>query len=521
MGAEKNVDRAEAIRKSLDRFCRGGKIRVVETHISWIYLTGRFAFKVKKPVDFGFVNFSTLERRHFFALEELRLNRRVAPEIYLGLVRFTQSGADLRLNGRGRTVEYGVKMVQFDRRKELDRLLEKGKLRAPLLDRFAVELAAFHDRAIRAPSGSLYGTPALIAAPMRDNFRQIRGLGLTRSGRRRLVRLEEWTESNLRQRKGDLSKRKERGFIRECHGDLHLANMVLLNKEVKAFDCLEFDKKLRFIDTMSDLAFLLMDLDAKRSFHLSTRFLNRYLCASGDYPGMAVLRTYQVYRAMVRAKVLSLTLGQPGHSARKKEALRIERENYYRLAEGYTASPGPYLVILSGFSGSGKSYLAEKVAEISGAIWIRTDVERKRITGTAGERRTALYSVDMTRKTYRAVSDLASNCLAEGYPVILDGAFLKAEQRLEAIERAEELNIPWILLRTEAGERVMRSRILRRMRKRDDPSDADLKVLDLQMRTDQPITGLDPRRLIRVNTDSGLDPVRVKNRILGRIRRVY
>ena len=277
-------------------------IHVVETHISWVLLTGPYAYKIKKPVNLGFLDFSTLDKRRFYCEEELRLNRRLAEAIYLGVIPISGSPASPRLNGSGEAIEYAVKMVQFSEEARLDRMLARGKLQAIHIDLLAQELAAFHGRIAIAGNDKPFGNPEHVREPVTQNFIQIRSR-LEPSDQLQLQRLEKWSATAFAELRETFENRKRLGFIRECHGDAHLANMVWHDERVLLFDCLEFSENLRWIDTMSEVAFLTMDLDDRGRADLARRALNAYLEHTGDYEGLVVFGFYQVYRAMVRAKV--------------------------------------------------------------------------------------------------------------------------------------------------------------------------------------------------------------------------
>ncbi|HXN06899.1 MAG TPA: phosphotransferase, partial [Nitrospiria bacterium] len=353
-------------------------LTLVETHISWVVLTGDYAYKIKKPVNLGFVDFSTLEKRKYYCEEELRLNRRLAPEIYLDIVKIAGSPAAPVLNGPGVPFEYAVRMKQFNRESELDRLVSGGIDLAPQFDDFATALARFHRSAEPAGRNSSFGTPEVLSRPMRENFEQIDDLVTEEKEGLQLSDLRAWTESELQKTREYLVARKNGGFIRECHGDLHLANMVLIDNKIVVFDCLEFNENLRFIDVMSDMAFLLMDLEEKGKASLSARFLNAYLERSGDYEGITILRLYRVYRAMVRAKVASIRAGQQESGPERKRLIKESRE-YIRMASRNAVRERPFMAITTGPSGSGKSVLARGLGELFPAVVIRTDAERKRL----------------------------------------------------------------------------------------------------------------------------------------------
>ena len=491
------------------------KIELVETHISWVFLTGAYAYKIKKPVNLGFADFSTLEKRKFYCQEELRLNRRLAPLIYLSLVELTGSESHPGFNGAGPVIEYAVRMKQFDRTQELDRVLERGGLLPVYLDALAKELTEFHQGAEIAGAETPFGTPERLAEPMRDNFTRIHEMVQNQHEREQIEGVRSWTESMLAAHRTDFISRKQGGFVRECHGDLHLANMVLIDGKIVVFDCLEFNENLRFIDIMSDLAFLLMDLDDRDCSQLACRFLNAYLEAGGDYAGLKVLRTYQVYRAMVRAKVAAIRLNQQDMEPGEEKNLRQEHRSYIRLAEKYIRPGRVFLVITHGLSGAGKTTLIRPLIENMGAIRIRSDVERKRLAGLSppakmtGEFETGIYTPDMTRRLYDHLSVLSYDILKTGYPVFVDATFLKRASRELFQHLARHMNVPFVILDFQASQEVLRKRILERIKQGMDASEADPGVLDRQEATAEPLTPEENSYAVKVDSDFPLDLPRI------------
>jgi uncharacterized protein len=484
------------------------RFTVVETHISWVLLTGPFAYKIKKPLNLGFLDFSSLENRRHYCAEELRLNRRLAPQLYLDLIAINGTPDAPVLNGPGAPIEFAVKMKEFPQEAQLDRLLSEGRLLPEHIDALSARLASFHGTIAVAGPDSPYGTPEGIARPVRENFLPIRAQFSDPAEGRKLDRLEAWANRMHRDRTGDFLERKRDGFIRECHGDMHLANMVLLEGRVTIFDCIEFNENLRWIDVMSEIAFLTMDLDDRERPDLSHRVLTAYLELTGDYTGLRLLRFYQVYRALVRAKVACIRLGQPGLSEPDRRRTLERYRTYESLAERYTAAPAPWLVITHGLSGSGKTTIAQSLLEATGAIRIRTDVERKRIFGLAPAARSdsgldrGIYTPEATGKTYRRVAEAARSVLTAGLPVIADGAFLKRDQRWMLRAVAEECKVPFIILDLRASETALRNRLAERNRAGRDASEADRAVLEGQLATQEPLDPEEREDTLTVDTEN-------------------
>jgi aminoglycoside phosphotransferase family enzyme/predicted kinase len=482
--------------------------RLIETHISWVILTGDYAYKVKKPVDLGFLDFSTLERRRFCCEEELRLNRRLAPQVYLAVVAITGTPEAPRLAAEGKPIEYAVKMAQFPQQAQLDRMLAAGQLGAEQMQAFARMAAEFHAQAAVAGRESPYGEPEAVWQPVAENFTQIRERIDEAAALESLAVLEPWCREAYSLLEPQLRRRKAEGFIRECHGDMHLRNLAWLAEGPIAFDGIEFNPNLRWIDVISEVAFLVMDLQDRGEGALAQAFLNTYLECSGDYGGLALLRFYLVYRALVRAKVAAIRLGQPDLGTAERAALAAEFDRYLRLAEGYTRPPPPRLVLTRGLSGVGKTTLTQPLLERLPAIRIRSDVERKRLYGLrAGESGRAapqagIYSAEATARTYRRLLALAGEMLAAGYSVIVDATFLKREQREPFRRLAGEMAVGFTLLELRAEPQLLRRRLRQR---KGDASDADLAVLAHQLEDYRPLEGEELDHSIIVDTGREVD----------------
>jgi aminoglycoside phosphotransferase family enzyme/predicted kinase len=474
-------------------------VRLVETHISWVLLTGRYAYKIKKPLDLGFLDFSTLAARRRHCLAELRLNRRLAPELYLDVVAIRGSLRRPRIGGRGRAIEYAVRMREFPQRALASRMLARGAFTATHVDALAQRIAAFHAAAPVAPRHA----KAQVLAPALQNFAQARALFRGRRERRALDALERWTRREHAALRPRLAARRARGFVRECHGDLHLGNIVVLGGRPIAFDCIEFSAALRRIDVASEVAFLFMDLMDRGRPDLAWRFLDRYLADTGDYEALALLRYYSVYRAMVRAKIHALRAHQAPRGSPERARLLAAARGYLRLAERLARRGRVALLVTHGLSGSGKTTGTQSLLERLGAIRVRSDVERKRLFGLAPLARSGsapgrgLYTAAANEATYRRLAELAETVLEAGYPVIVDAAFLRRAERERFAALARRLRVPFVLLDFDAPERVLRRRILRRARGRADASEASLAVLELQCARREPLAPHERRAACR------------------------
>lgn len=478
--------------------------QVLETHISQVLLTGDYAYKIKKPMDFGFLDFSTVERRRHFCEEEVRLNRRLAAPLYLDVLPVTGSAESPVIGGTGEAFEYMIRMRQFSQDQLFDGLQERGRLTPELLDELARQVARFHDQLPGLESDEPLGTPDAVFAAMQENFDQIRPLLPDDQLRPQLEALEEWTRCTFERYRPLVALRRTRGFVRECHGDLHLANITVFEGKVTVFDCIEFNEPFRWIDVINDLAFLLMDLESRQEYALASHTLNRYLEWRDDFDGLALLPLYKAYRAMVRAKIALFTLGNPGLTEHEREALEQKYQGYVNLAESYTAIPEPFLLATTGLSASGKSTISHTLATELGLIRLRSDVERKRLAGLGpldssgsahGEN---LYSEDMTTRTYERLASLSRQLLAQGFGVIVDAACLKVAERLQLEAVAEGCGAAFALIHCEAPETTRRAWIRNRQ---GDASEATEALLASQKDWEEPLSEQEKTHTVHIHTD--------------------
>jgi len=481
-------------------------MRLVETHCAWVLLTGQYVYKVKKPVNFGFLDFSTLEKRHFYCAEEVRLNRRFAPDIYLGVVTITGTPAHPQLDGDGEILDYAVRMRQFPDNGLLSQLAARHALEAVHIDQLVHTLSDFHRGASRATAADSFGDPARAHHWVRENHQHIQPLLTPADQPDTVESLRQWSEDEYVRLTGLLQARKDAGAIRECHGDLHLGNITLIDGRVTPFDCIEFNPELRWIDVFSEVAFLLMDLDDHGQTQFANRFLNGYLQDCGDYAGLEVLRYYRVYRAMVRAKVAVLTRQQTETGSGDHDRATAEYRRYVSLAQAYTTQDRAVMVITRGLSGSGKSTIARELCERTGMIQLRSDVERKRLAGLSAtessqsDTGTGLYTADRTAHTYQHLGALAKTVLTAGYSVIVDATFLKRKHREHFRTLAAASGAPFLVLECSAENSELERRILSRHASRSDASEATLEVLHAQQAADEPLAKEELQYTLRVDT---------------------
>lgn len=439
----------------------------IETHISWLLLAEGFAYKIKKPVKLAFVDYGSAEKRHFFCQEELRLNRRYAPALYLDVVPIADSE------------EWAVKMRRFDEAGRLDHLCQRGGLTPAHLSDLARAIVAFHQSAAVATPGMRFGAPEQVLAAALENFEELHAL--LPEERPHLQQLREWTSGEFIALREAMASRKQAGCIRECHGDLHLGNLVLLDGRVVPFDCVEFNEDLRWIDVASELAFTYVDLLHHQQPGLATWLLNEWLRYSGDFAALSVLRFYAVYRALVRAKVSALS---------RNPASATE---YLRMAESLIAPPAARLTITFGLSGAGKTTrsTAMLLADRSAAtVRIRSDIERKRLYGLGAEAAShsrladGIYSTEASTRTYARLAELASAMLVAGWSVIVDATFLRRAERDVFRSLATAKGASFSILGCSADGEELRRRLAQRS---GDASEATVAVLERQIDLLEPL----------------------------------
>lgn len=467
--------------------------QLIETHISFVLIVGGFAYKIKKAVDLGFVNFTTLDARRFYCGEEVRLNRRFAPHLYLGTISVTGTVHAPRIDGDGKVLEFAVKMRAFPQDSLADNLVARGRVSLLQIDELAAALARFHLTAKRANQTTKFGEPESILARALENFDDLLRQPVKIDSD--LVRtLKQWTKEEFARFNDAFEHRKRADYVRECHGDLHLGNIVCLDGRLTLFDCIEFNDDLRWIDVISDIAFLTMDLDLHGRQDLSARLLNQYIEITGDYEGVKLLRYYQVYRAAIRAKVAALKI-----KTQSSKPVSVSEGDgycnlYLSLAQRYVAPKKTALIISHGFSGSGKTTLTQSLLEQVGAIRIRSDVERKRMHGMPALEHSdtdlcsGIYGAAATNATYQRLIGLARSLLTASYPVIVDATFLRRSDRRLFHELAEQIGVPFFIVDADAPVPELRRRIVQRADKGCDASEATLAVLEEQLASQDPFT---------------------------------
>ncbi len=468
------------------------RVDLVETHASWLLLAGAFAYKIKKPITLPFLDYGSLARRETCCRAELALNRRFAAGLYLDVTPIGGTPAQPRV-GDLPAIEWAVRMRRFDENGRLDRVAARGELQPVQLSQLAETLTAFHQAAAVAAPETRFGAPQQVLAAALENFVELRQL-LPPDDQSQVEQLARWTGEEFARRAAHFATRKVGGFVREGHGDLHLANLVLIEGRVTPFDCIEFNEDFRWIDTASELAFVWTDLLDHRRPGLAAWLLNAWLESGGDFPALAVLRFYAVYRAVVRAKVAALRAGQEDAAQGRAEV--DAARGYLDLAWRIAVPPPPTLLITCGLSGSGKTTasserLLDPTDPAAGSIVrLRSDVERKRLFGLAAQERSGseldggIYTRDATARTYARLLSLAGELLAAGWPVIVDAAFLRRDERVAFRALAAGLGVEFRILATEASVEELRRRLIARS---GDASEAGVAVLEKQLAWFEPL----------------------------------
>ncbi|MFQ5736360.1 MAG: AAA family ATPase [Thermodesulfobacteriota bacterium] len=458
-----------------------GPVELIQTHVSYILLTPEFVYKIKKPVDFGFLDFTTLEKRLRYCEEEVRLNRRLAPGVYLGVVRVTEEGGRFRMEGEAQTVEYAVKMRRIPAESLLEHRLAEGTANAETIERVARVIAAFHARAQDGERVAAFGSPEAIRRNTEENFAQTGPFVGRTISRRLFAAIKAYTEGFMRVHEGLFLKRMREGFIRDCHGDLH-SEHISVNGRVEVFDCIEFNERFRLSDVVADAAFLSMDLDHHNRHDLTLAFERAYFNASGDKEGVSLLDFYKCYRAYVRGKVEGFKSAEPEVGEREKRRSEMDARRHFHLS-GLYASGGwrPEAVVVRGLPGTGKSTVARALADRTGLVHLSTDRIRKELAGIPPEEHRqerfgeGIYSAGFTEKVYRELLDRAEALMREGRSVILDATFSKARFIEAALVSARNSGAAFHVIECEAGDEVVRERLVKR-RAEVTVSDAGVEV---------------------------------------------
>jgi len=482
-------------------------LELIETHISWVILTGAYAYKIKKSLKLDFLDFSTLQQRRYYCEEELRLNRRMAPQLYLDVVPICGSEMNPEIGGEGRAIEYALKMHQFRQSAQLDRQLEAGLLNENDIRDLATTIAAYHRDAVVLDFAGEERAVRQITEPQLENFPPITSVTDLRTARH----IEAWTKRSISELEQTLVQRHEHGFVRECHGDLHLKNLVRLPSGIVAFDCIEFKAALRNIDVISDLAFLAMDLVAYARQDLAAALVNRYLECTGDYGGMSVFGLYFVYHCMIRAKVAAVRYGEESEAVAQAHD-SAELKHYLGVAIRWIRRPQPIAIGMHGFTGSGKTWLSALLMSELPAIRVRSDIERKRQLALAETATTesapggGAYTTHARTEIYEMMMEIIDSLVEARFSVIADASFLIHKHRLllTALAQRKGIALVWIDASASKGELIRRLKFRKALR--DDASEAGPEVLEYQYRHADSLTSAELEHAVFVRTDQQIDP---------------
>ena len=484
---------------------RPREVRLVETHISWLFLTGRFVYKVKKPVNFGFLDFTTLERRRHFCHEEVRLNRRLSPDVYLGVVEVVRRDGRYALYGPGETVDYAVRMRQLPGDRWLSVLLDQGQAGEAEVRRVARLIARFHRSAETGPEITRTVALETVRFNAEENFRQTeKYIGRTLE-RPLYERIRAYTHAFLEVKEPLFRRREREGYIRDGHGDLHTAQ-INLEDGVAIIDCIEFNTRFRYQDISADLAFLAMDLDYHGRPDLERALVEEWVQGTGDRGALALLPYYKCYRAYVRGKVESFRLDEPGLPEAERTAITERARRYFALAGEYARLRGPALLITAGLMGTGKSTLARGLADALGASLLSSDVVRKELAGIPPEEHRyepwgrGIYSPEFTERTYRELHRRAQDLLRRGGVVVLDASYRARAWRESARRVAEEAGASFWAVETTCPEGEVLRRLAGRLAGAPTASDGRPELLSAQRAHFEPLEEVPPVSLIRVDT---------------------
>jgi aminoglycoside phosphotransferase family enzyme/predicted kinase len=515
-GSDSNGNRMDMDRRLLEFLLnpdaypeKPSRIDHIETSISHVFLGDHFVYKIKKPVNFGYCDFSTLKKRHHYCREEVVLNRKLAADIYIGVVPIYRRG-DMFSFKRSKAcsvADHAVKMKKIPDGCILFNLIEQGKPLYGELEEIGKILSVFHNNTL-CYRGSRYGGVKTIQWTSEQNFSQVKPFCDITINREFLDTLTAYTRNFIDAHRDALKSRKKDGFIRKGHGDLHSQHICLTRPPV-IFDCIEFNEAFRVIDILQDIAFLLMDLEYRGRFDLSRRLLKSYSAHQKSPLPEDLLRFYKVYRAVVRGKVDSLLFSNSEDLDTKQRGLKMATD-YFKLAEHYIRDDRkPFNpVVIMGLSGSGKSTIAK---DITGDwIILRSDEMRKRAAGVKkgehmySEYGEKIYSDEMTREIYSLLLDKATRYVLDGHRVIVDATYLKSTQRMSFYNACIERGLNPFFIQCFANEAFLRERIVKRMQNGADVSDAHLGILDRQLEEMEEPFELPYFRVLRLNTEEAV-----------------
>jgi uncharacterized protein len=487
-------------------------IKSHQTHISAVFLAGPYAYKVKKPLDLGFLDFTSLDKRRTACEDEVRLNRRLAPEVYLDVVPIVSREGSLRVGGPGEPVEYAVRMQRLPADRTFEALLQRGELSGDHVDRLGRRIARFHREGRSTPEIAAQARWPVVARNVRENFEQIRNF-IGRTLRLRVhEKLRALSEARLAGLKDLIDSRAVNGVARDTHGDLHLDHVYLLpgdadDGELVIIDCIEFNTRFRYADPVSDAAFLVMDLEFHGRPDLARRLADAYFHAVEDEEGRALLDFYAAYRAVVRGKVESFALDEAEVGADQKARLELLARAHFLLALRFLAAPGerPCLILVGGLPGSGKSRLCRGLEARANLTRLDSDEVRKNLAGLSAEQSgqapwgEGIYTEAWTDRTYATLLERAAEILDDGGRVVLEASFREEKRRQPFLELARSRALPCRFFECQAPREAIVDRLGRRA---GDVSDAGRAVFEEAARRWEP-AGPEVRAARRVVDTAG------------------
>lgn len=489
---------------------RPSSIEHTQTHISHLFLTPDAVYKVKKPVDFGFLNFSTFEQRRFFCYEELTLNQRLSPDVYLQVVKIRRGpGGRIAIDGAGEVVEHAVKMRRLPSESSLDLLLALNRVKDQQVEELGHMIGGFHLKAETNSEIAGFGSPEGVAQNVVENFEQTAEMIGRTISPAKFQRLKDYSTAFLEKHRPLFERRAADGHIRDCHGDLHNAQVFLAPEGVRIIDCIEFTKRFRYTDVASDMAFMAMDLDHAGRHDLSKLFVEHWLAVTGDHEAMELLDFYKVYRAYVRGKVEGFRLGDPHIPREEKDAAAQRARGYFNLAYRYIQrSDKPRLIISAGLIGSGKSTIARHLAADCGMALIASDLVRKRLAGVAPTEHhyddfgQGLYTPEFSDRTYLEVNRLARQFLEEGRSVVMDATFGSRARREAAAAVAAETGAEFWAVECVANDEAVKQRLKRRQQRANSVSDGRWEIYQQEKGQFQPLEEVPQGRRVVVQTSA-------------------
>jgi uncharacterized protein len=476
-----------------------GDVQLIQTHVSAVFLTGDYAYKLKKEVNFGFLDYSTLEKRKHFLEAEIKMNGVIAPELYLEVIPITQESDRFVLNGAGEAIEYALKMRQFPQENLFINLFEAGKLHLEQMEELGKIVAQFHQQAQTNDYISSFGRVTKVREAFDENYQQTQGYLGRGQTETQLTETQAYTDNFFATKEDLFNSRITNHKIKECHGDLHLKNICLWQDKIQLFDRIEFNEPFRFVDVMYDVAFTMMDLEARGKQDFANAFLNAYLEQTADYEGLPLLPLYLSRQAYVRAKVTSFLLDDPNIPETVKQEAQATASDYYKQAWQYTQNRQGKLIVMSGLSGSGKTTVAKTIARKHSAIYLRSDAVRKQLAGIAVAEKGSneIYSAEMSQKTYDRLLELGIMLARDGFTVILDAKYDRVAYREQVIDAAKHNSIPLQIINCTAPIEVLRDRLNNRT---GDISDATADLLESQQANAEDFTDEEKTYVTAIDT---------------------